>query len=354
MLNRWVRTTISTLERGGHRVGQTIKTLLRPVRTTAALTSAATLDAFGRARNWWPKTHSCDCRFSCWLGGPRRGRACFGRTASSSCCSPASTPCGATRFISSNPIPSCAGIAYSFTLVWRRRSRGTHRSRGLGAELVELIRTMANANALWGAERIRGELLKLGLRVSKRTIQRYLRACRPRAGRGQTWRTFLRNHAAEIGPATSSNSTTPGSARSSPSSSSGMPVVKSCMSTSPAPRPTPGSPNRCGMLTPYEQAPRFLIRDHDGKFGSHFAAVADGGGHRRGHDPAEFAQRECDLRTLPRLPPPRVPRPHPDPRRGSSSAETGRMGAILQHWPPTPGDRPTHPERAKAARSHGA
>ena len=45
MLNRWVRTATSTVERGGHRVGQTIKTLLRPVRTTAALTSAAALDA---------------------------------------------------------------------------------------------------------------------------------------------------------------------------------------------------------------------------------------------------------------------------------------------------------------------
>jgi putative transposase len=37
-----------------------------------------------------------------------------------------------------------------FTLFWRRRSRRTHRSRGLGAEVVELIRTMANANVLWG------------------------------------------------------------------------------------------------------------------------------------------------------------------------------------------------------------
>ena len=57
---------------------------------------------------------------------------------------------------------------------------------------------MANANTLWGAERIRGELLKLDIRVSKRTIQKYLRACHPRGGRGQTWRTFLRNHAADI------------------------------------------------------------------------------------------------------------------------------------------------------------
>ena len=40
--------------------------------------------------------------------------------------------------------------------------------------------------------------MKLGIRVSKRTIQKHLRACRPCGGRGQTWRTFLRNHAAEI------------------------------------------------------------------------------------------------------------------------------------------------------------
>jgi len=57
---------------------------------------------------------------------------------------------------------------------------------------------MASANRLWGAERIRGELLKLGVKVSKRTIQRYMRAARPRTPRGQRWSTFLRNHAHEI------------------------------------------------------------------------------------------------------------------------------------------------------------
>jgi putative transposase len=53
-------------------------------------------------------------------------------------------------------------------------------------------------NRLWGAERIRGELLKLGVKVSKRTIQRYMRTARPRGPRGQRWSTFLRNHAHEI------------------------------------------------------------------------------------------------------------------------------------------------------------
>jgi hypothetical protein len=55
---------------------------------------------------------------------------------------------------------------------------------------------MAGENRLWGAERIRGELLKLGVRVSKRTIQKY----RPKRRRkpSQTWATLLKNHAADF------------------------------------------------------------------------------------------------------------------------------------------------------------
>ena len=53
-------------------------------------------------------------------------------------------------------------------------------------------------NVLWGAERIRGELLKLGLRVSKRTIQKYMRLVRPPGKRGQTWHTFIKNHSDDI------------------------------------------------------------------------------------------------------------------------------------------------------------
>jgi transposase InsO family protein len=53
---------------------------------------------------------------------------------------------------------------------------------------------MAKRNRLWGAERIRGELLKLGIRVSKRTIQKYIKGAGSRTG-GQTWATFLANHA---------------------------------------------------------------------------------------------------------------------------------------------------------------
>jgi len=57
---------------------------------------------------------------------------------------------------------------------------------------------MAQQNPLWGAERIRGELLKLGLKVAKRTIQRYLRRAKPSRESNQTWSTFLHNHANDI------------------------------------------------------------------------------------------------------------------------------------------------------------
>jgi hypothetical protein len=69
-----------------------------------------------------------------------------------------------------------------FRLLWRLKSRspGKRRPR-LSPDVIELIRGMAESNATWGAERIRGELLKLGIHVAKRTIQKYMRAVRPPA-----------------------------------------------------------------------------------------------------------------------------------------------------------------------------
>jgi hypothetical protein len=53
-------------------------------------------------------------------------------------------------------------------------------------------------NRLWGVERIRGELLKLDIHICKRTIQKYIRGVRTPRLTGQSWRTFLHNHAGEI------------------------------------------------------------------------------------------------------------------------------------------------------------
>src|SRR5438874_13321573 len=79
-------------------------------------------------------------------------------------------------------------------LFWRWRSRGPMGRPRLSADVRELIATMAQDNPRWGSERIRGELLKLGLVVSKRSIQRYRRRG-PAHPLSQTWRTFLANHA---------------------------------------------------------------------------------------------------------------------------------------------------------------
>ena len=71
-----------------------------------------------------------------------------------------------------------------FRLMWKRKSKATkERKPRIGAQSIELIRDMATRNKTWGAERIRGELLKLGIHVAKRTIQRCMRAVRPPAPR---------------------------------------------------------------------------------------------------------------------------------------------------------------------------
>ncbi len=63
----------------------------------------------------------------------------------------------------------------------------------ISEETIALIKQIALTNQTWGAERVRGELKKLGINVAKRTIQRHMKDVRPKGG-GQTWATFLKNH----------------------------------------------------------------------------------------------------------------------------------------------------------------
>jgi hypothetical protein len=78
-----------------------------------------------------------------------------------------------------------------FRLYWRWRSRPLGRPK-MSSEIRDLIRQMSLANPLWGAPRIHGELLKLGIEVSQVTVSRYMpwRAKIP----SPTWRSFLHNH----------------------------------------------------------------------------------------------------------------------------------------------------------------
>jgi putative transposase len=79
-----------------------------------------------------------------------------------------------------------------FRQVWKRRSRSKRKPGRppLTGEIVTLIKRLAEENHTWGAERIRGELLKLGLRVSKSAIQKYIEKVRKSHPSSQSWATL--------------------------------------------------------------------------------------------------------------------------------------------------------------------
>ena len=161
-----------------------------------------------------------------------------------------------------------------FRWYWKHKSKAASRKPKVAEETIALIRQMAKDNRLWGAERIRGELLKLGKRVCKRTIQKYMRNVRTQQPRGQKWSTFLRTHASQIWACDF------------------LQVTDLCF------RPlfafflielesrrvihvgVTRSPTDAWVAqqrreaTPYRQSPKYLIRDNDCKFGSCFARVA--------------------------------------------------------------------------------
>jgi transposase InsO family protein len=84
-----------------------------------------------------------------------------------------------------------------FRLYWRWKSRSRGGRPKVPIEVRSLIRRLSMENPLWGAPRIYGELLKLGIEVAQSTVAKYMAERRP--GSNQTWTMFLRNHAADLG-----------------------------------------------------------------------------------------------------------------------------------------------------------
>ena len=82
-------------------------------------------------------------------------------------------------------------------LYWAWKSgRGTPGRPEVSEEVRDLVRKMSKANPLWGAPRIHGELLKIGIEVSQATVAKHMgRQCKPPS---QTWRTFLENHVQQL------------------------------------------------------------------------------------------------------------------------------------------------------------
>ncbi len=162
----------------------------------------------------------------------------------------------------------------AFRLFWRRKSKAHSHKPKAAAETIMLIREMATKNRLWGAEHIRGELLKLDIHVCKRTIQKYMRSVRTRQPGGQKWATFLRSHAAEIWACDFLQIT---DLFFRPLFAFFIIELKSRKVIHVGVTRSPTDPWVAQQLreaTPYGQAPKYLIRDNDRKFGSLFARVA--------------------------------------------------------------------------------
>jgi putative transposase len=84
-----------------------------------------------------------------------------------------------------------------FRLFWTGKIRGGKPGRpAVPKEIRALIRTLSRENPLWGAPRIHGELLKLGIEIGETSVSKYL--VRRRQPPSQTWRTFLKNHVGSL------------------------------------------------------------------------------------------------------------------------------------------------------------
>jgi hypothetical protein len=167
-----------------------------------------------------------------------------------------------------------------FRVFWRRRSQPGGVERWVRAETISVIRDMVTKNRLWGAERIRGELLKLGIKISKRTVQKYMRSVRERRGGGQTWATFVKNHANDIWCCDFVQTY---DLLFRPLflffllNQRSRQVVHIAATRNPT---QDWTAQQLRNATIEGLAPRFLIRDRDEKFGSTFDRVAEGEGTR--------------------------------------------------------------------------
>lgn len=165
-----------------------------------------------------------------------------------------------------------------FCLFWKHKSKPKTPSPKIPADTIALIQRIARENPLWGAERIQGELLKLGISVAKGTIQRYMLGVRPPREPTQDWSTFLKNQAQDIWACDF------------------LPVMDLWFRTvfvffiielgsrrvvhfGVTRHPTEvWVAQQLREATPNGVAPKYMIRDNDRKFGSAFDRVARGTG----------------------------------------------------------------------------
>lgn len=160
-----------------------------------------------------------------------------------------------------------------FRLYWRWKSRHPEGRPSVSCEVIDLIRKMSLANPRWGAPRIHGELLKLGLELSQATVVKYM--VRHRRPPSQTWRTFLQNHVKDLVAADFFV----------------VPTVffdllfvfvilshgrRRVVHFGVTPYPTAEWAARQLLEAfPWDSAPRYLLRDRDGSYGEKFCEAAN-------------------------------------------------------------------------------
>lgn len=202
-----------------------------------------------------------------------------------------------------------------FRLFWKHKSQPKPGRPPLPEVTIRLIQEMAAGNPLWGAERIRGELLKLGIHVAKRTIQKYLRGARRPRPRGQTWTTILRTQAKGIWACDFLHYT----------DLFFRPLfaffivehaTRCVVHLGVTRHPTDAwVAQQLREATPYGQKPKFLIRDNDTKFGAAFARVAKASGIKIVRTPVQA---------------PRVPGSCPHRGRAAPAPGAARVYHVLQ------------------------
>jgi hypothetical protein len=152
-----------------------------------------------------------------------------------------------------------------FRLFWTWKSRHPGGRPTISREVRTLIRTMSDANFLWGAPRIHGELLKLGINISQTTVATYMR--RRQRPPSQTWRTFLANHVTQLMAV---------DFFVVPTATCRLLFVlvilahdrRRIVHTAVTTHPTAAwTAQQLREALPWNEAPRYLIRDRDGAFG---------------------------------------------------------------------------------------
>ena len=245
------------------------------------------------------------------------------------------------------PAPVLRWHRQGFRRFWKRTSRMRSHEPKIPAETITLIKEMAATNRVWGAERIRGELLQVGIKVAKRTVQRYMRHARPSRPHDQTCTTFICNHAQDIWACDFLQVqdvffralfaffiTELGSRR----------IVHVGVTHSPS---DVWVAHQLREAPLGGAAPRYLIRDNDAKYGAHVTAVVVGSRTEVLCTPVKAPVRHRDVRAPARQRAPRMLGPRADPGRAAPPPRAHGVCPVLQSGTATSGDRPS---RATACR----